>query len=316
MTAIHSSLFCRLLLLWGLLNCKFILLTLIISFAWLSGGLASGEPLPPGLSFIGLKAGAWQIYLARKPHTLEVVRTESEPRSATFNCRTGTVAYAGADGTIREVSLKDATDRLILGVQKEWMFTEPTYSEDGNTLVMVGMKGRSSQDTEIVAINRDDPANKVRFITSQPGAQFDPYLTNNNVLFYTSVSCSQGCGKIIQEIWRKDLRTMEAEQITLSNAVSKQPIVSKDAPWLYFSSNKTGSYHIWRMNLSGVSMEEELTFARSTDVSPVLDTSGNLYFIRHSEQGVDLIVKHQNGVEKPMQIDNDITEMRDLELCR
>jgi hypothetical protein len=48
---------------------------------------------------------------------------------------------------------------------------------------------------------------------------------------------------------------IQAEFVQLDGADNLLPAVSRDGRWLYFTSNRTGSFQIWRNLISGGSME-------------------------------------------------------------
>jgi Tol biopolymer transport system component len=148
-------------------------------------------------------------------------------------------------------------------------------------------------------------------VVTQRSAQFEPYFHAPRTLYYSNVHCTIGCGKIIQEIWRKDLISGEAEQITLLNAIARQPVIS--GQWLYFSSNKAGNFHIWRMSLE-TGRYERLTEGRVTDINPALDRQSNLYFIRHTPTGTALMQRRTDGTLQtlPKTLEN----FRDLEISQ
>ena len=125
-------------------------------------------------------------------------------------------------------------------------------------------------------------------MVTQRSAQFEPYFHAPDTLYYANVLCTEGCGRVIQEIWRKNLVSGQAEQLTLMNAIAQQPVVSPDGKWLVFSSDKAGNFHLWRMELA-TRRVEQLTAGRVTDISPAVDGNGEVYFIRRSRDGTRLM---------------------------
>ena len=105
----------------------------------------------------------------------------------------------------------------------------------------------------------------------------------------------------------------EAEQLTLLNSISKQPFILAKDEWLYFTSNKSGNYHIWRYNLKNKKYEE-LTEGNVTDSNPVLDKKKNLYFIRRSPQAVQLMRRSPKGELTVMKLPEGVTDLRDLRM--
>lgn len=266
------------------------------------------------VSFIGLDdAGDWQIYMVN-PETmmLQALKTQVEPRNHSINFKTSKVCYIASDGSLREFSItKQMEEKVLLTSNGENAFAQPIYSRDGKKIFFVELKKGSSVDTDIwvVKSGSQHPA----LLIGQRSAQFEPYSHLDKVLFYSNVLCTLGCGKFIQEIWKKHLVSQEAEQVTLLNCISRQPMLSEDGKWLYFSSNKAGNYHIWRFSLDD-KMYEQVTCGNVTDINPFVDEHGNLYFIRHSANGACLMSKQGNSRAEKINLPEKIKEIRDLRL--
>lgn len=273
---------------------------------------ALAETWPAGLSFVALAGERWQLYLVAPGTTeLQAVHTASEPRTPTYNAKTGKVAYMGADGNLHETSLADGTDRVLLKASAQETFTQPAYDDRGERLFVVVLKEGNSADTDIMAL----AGNTRKSVVQQRFAQFEPYFHEPYTLYYSNVLCVVGCGKIIQEIWRINLITEDAEQLTRINAIARQPVVSKDGQRLYFSSNQAGNFHIWQLELA-TNRYQRLTDGWVSDLSPALDSEETLYFIRQSPEGTRLMRLNRNGALRAMTLPEGIEEVRDLEIDR
>jgi Tol biopolymer transport system component len=117
----------------------------------------------------------------------------------------------------------------------------------------------------------------------QHSTALEPYTKDTQSIYYANVSCVEGCGKIIQEVWRKDIASGQAKQLTLLNTLSHQPSVDSKKEWMYFSSNSKGSYHIWRTSLNTGSVKQ-LTYGDVTDGFPMSYTEGILFLRRINNQ--------------------------------
>jgi Tol biopolymer transport system component len=173
------------------------------------------------------------------------------------------------------------------------------------------LKDGASVETDIAAV---DPAtDSENVVVAQRSAQFEPHFYPPAMLYYSNVLCTEECGRIIQEIWRKNLVSGEAEQVTLVNAIARQPVVSPDGRWLYYSSNKSGNFHVWRLDLQ-TGTYERLTDGVVTDISPALDGQGQLYFIRKSPTGTQLMHLGSSREPEPIPLPPSMTDIRDLEI--
>lgn len=272
----------------------------------------SAEAWPEGLSFVGLKEGRWQLYVVPPgADSPQPVTTLMEPRTPTYNARLGTVAYIGADGNLREVSLKESVEHVLPPAGAKHAYTQPRYDQDGKRLFVVILKEGASTDTDIAVFNQD--RRQRQSVITQPLAQFEPYFQPPTTLYYAHVACNIGCGAILQEIWRLNIASGQAEQVTLLNAMARQPVVSPDGRSLYFASNKAGYYHLWRLVLDS-GRYEQLTTGAVTDSDPALSPQGTLYFIRHTPEGVQLMRRLADGILQALSLPQAFEDLRDLEI--
>ncbi len=273
---------------------------------------AHAQSWPSGLSLVGLKNENWQLFVVAKGQSnLRGISTVSEPRTPTFHLEIGRIAYIAADGSLYEHGIDKINNKALLKAGRKQAYTQPAYDPTGKSLFVVELKEGASVDTDILMLNKTTQTSKSVII--QRSAQFEPFMPTKNELYYSNVLCTVGCGKIIQEIWHMNIVSGEAQQLTLLNSIARQPFISPDSDWLYFSSNKKGYYHIWRMNLTS-NKYEQLTQGGVTDISPVMDKNNNLYFIRRSPEAVQLMRMNNQGEIKPMILPKGMTDIRDLEM--
>jgi Tol biopolymer transport system component len=274
---------------------------------------AAGD-LPAGLSFIGLKDRLWRIYVVDRAGALQELATAQEPRAASVSLTGARIVYVSADGDLRSASLRGGDERVVAARSKERAMAQPVLAPDGATAFVVEMKQGTSADTDILQLRLSGGAPRV--VVSQPGAQFEPSLARGGrYLLYSSVSCVLGCGRILQEIWRKDLLGGEAVQLTLLNAIARQPFATADGAAIYFSSDKAGNFHIWRMGADG-SQPVPLTSGAVTDSNPVVDGDGRVYFVRHDASGVKLMRLEPGGRETQLVLPAGVQDIRDLEIAQ
>ncbi len=285
-----------------------LLLLVFVSFSSFFVFPVYAEKRSQNISFVGLMNDKWQFYMEIQSN-LQEVRTLFEPRTPTFNLKNGRFAYIAPDGSLYEQSLKNKKEKLLLQADRGHAYTQPAYDSTGNQLYVVALKEGASVDTDILVFDKSRKNPKV--IVRQRSAQFEPTAPTTKDLFYSNVLCTVGCGKIIQEIWHMDVVSGEAKQVTMVNSIARQPVVSHDGTWLYFSSNKSGPYHIWRMNLK-TQKYEELTQGNVTDISPALDKDDTLYFIRRSPEGVQLMHRKAEGALVSMTLPEGVSDIRDL----
>lgn len=267
--------------------------------------------LPPGLALVARDEDGWQLVANDRDGRMARFPTLSEPRTPAFSAARGVVAYVAANGEVRELDLASRADRLLLRPDAEVAYTQPAYSPDGARLYLVVLRKGSSVDTDMVVIDPAAPAARPETL-EQRSAQFEPHPSaDGRRLAYSSVSCTMECGRIIQEIWFRDLVTGEATQATLLNAVSRQPALAADGA-LYFASNAAGNYHIYRQAGPGET-PQALTRGEVTDESPVV-LDGVLHFIRRQRDGVHLMRWTGSGAER-VPLPNEFLDLKDLRLA-
>ena len=289
-----------------------VLLFTLISWLVLSNTLLA-EEFYHEIYFVGLKNSNWQLHTSKEREKFDKIKTHSEPRTPTLHQTTGEITYIASDGSLRQQNIgSEAQDsEILLEANAQKAYTQPAYDPSGKKLYVVALKEGASVDTDILQV--DLSSKKVKPVVTQRSAQFEPMLPDDDTLIYSNVICTVGCGKIIQEIWIMNLVSGEARQLTLLNSISRQAFLSPKGDWLYFSSNKQGNFHIWRFHME-TNQYEQLTQGQVTDINPVVDQAGNLYFIRRSPEGIALKQLDAQGELRTLPVPEGVTDLRDLGL--
>ena len=248
----------------------------IVFYLLLSTYLLASE-----LSFIALEKDSWQIVHC-KEQECKIIKSEQEPRTYDYDFNSGAVVYVASDKSVRTII--DGNESIILESQKD-AYTQPLFIENGKKIMIVKLINGNSKKTEIISMNLLGKNHKL--LHYQHSTALEPYSLNGKEIYYANVSCVEGCGHIIQEIWKKDINSNQAKQITLLNAISHQPTIDSEGKYLYFSSNQKGDYHIYRVSLEDSSVKQ-LTFGRVTDGFPIV-SKDELFFIRRVKNKVQIM---------------------------
>ena len=286
----------------------------LFALALLLGALAAhATPPPAGMAFVGLQDGAWRLFVVRADGAPKAVATQPEPRTPALSRDGQRVAYVSASGELREVDLRSGADAVLLRPDAEAAYTQPAYGPSADALYVVVLKRGSSVDTDIATVDRQ--AGRARPVVTQRSAQFEPHVSaDGRVLLYGHVACTLECGKIIQEVWARDLLTGEAEQLTLLNGISRQASHAPDGA-VVFSSNGAGPYNIWRLPRRGA-RPEQLTEGTVTDETPVADAAGNVFFVRRQREGSALMRRAPDGRLTQVSLPRNVTDIKDLRFSR
>ena len=265
------------------------------------------------LYFIGLQNDQWSVFTRAIDEDAAVfknVTTLSEPREVYYQARTKTLVYLDAAAQLRHFSLSNGKDRLILHAEGKDSYAQPVMGYASDKIYLVKMPFGKSNQADIVAWQDG----QVRPVVRQLASQFEPFLYQDKWLYFGHVHCTVDCGRIIQEIWRKNLVSGESEQLTMLGHVARQPVVDQQGQWLYFSSNRSGHYHIWRQSLSDAHYEQ-LTDGSVIDTDPALDDVGHLYFIRRQADGNQLMwLDLSSGTLVQLPLPEDVKEIRNLRI--
>ena len=269
---------------------------------------------PQGMVFVGLTDLGWETYVVTneggQPQKIDL---NTEARTPLYSPANGFVIYLDSAGRVNQFLLDQGESKVLLPSSDQATYAQPEINEAHNTLYLVEFKQGKSVDTDIIQYDLD--SGNIKPVVTQRSAQFEPWFVGD-WLYYSNVHCVVGCGKIIQEVWRYHVISGIAEQVTLLNAISRQPFVDEGKSWLYFSSNVSGNYHIYRQSLldNDGRLVERLTEGEVTDMSPSIH-QGRLYFIRHNAKGVEMMCRDaRDGELHAMTIPSGIKDIRDLEI--
>ncbi|SFV64269.1 hypothetical protein MNB_SV-13-2098 [hydrothermal vent metagenome] len=233
------------------------------------------------LSFIAFDNENWQIVHC-KEQKCKIIKSEQEPRTYDYDFDSGSIVYVASDKSVRTII--DGKEQIVLTSQKD-AYTQPLFIENGKKIMLVKLINGNSKKTEIISMDLFGKNHKM--LHYQYSTALEPYSQDGKKIYYANVSCVEGCGHIIQEIWEKDITSGQAKQITMLNALSHQPNVDSEGKYLYFSSNEKGDYHIYRVSLEDYSVKQ-LTFGNVTDGFPVASKDG-LYFIRRENSKIEIV---------------------------
>lgn len=257
---------------------------------------------------MGFAGDRWEIYVSDKDSKFTPIKTSVEPRNFSVNLETDSLAYVGVDD--RLYLTVDGEESEITTLVNQHSYTQPAFSSDGQVVYWVEMKDGNSKDTDIISF---DVRNKtVEPVVTQRSAQFEPH-TYKGSLYYSSVSCVNSCGNIIQELWQKDTTSGRSIQLTLLNQIAKQPVFSPSNNSIYFSSNASGGYGIWRHDLQ-TSAVSQIT-RDGIDLYPTVSEQGDLYFVRRTPAGANLMCKSGDDAPAMVPLPDKVLNLRELKVA-
>lgn len=266
------------------------------------------ETYPSGLAFMGQSEGSWQLYRSEDEGLPQEVGTDIEPRGFAYHSGKDAFVYIGIDGSV--YYRNEATEETIDTPKNDSTYTQPEFDPSGDAVYFVEMKNRNSKETDIVSWDLEDEV--FEKVVAQRSAQFEPHVARGS-LVYSNVHCVEACGRIIQEIWEKDLVSGVAHQLTLMGHISKQPVLSSDGERLYFSSNRNGPYSIWIHEIE-TGNERQLTEGSGVELYPAEGKNGTVFFIRRQASHVELMCKAPGQAPQAMPLPDSVADLRELKV--
>lgn len=259
------------------------------------------------LSFITYLDNKWQIVVCKNKEC-QVIKTKQEPRTYDYDFKNRQVVYIASDESVRLVY--NNQEKIIVKPKKD-KYTEPLFINDAKEIMLVRLINGNSKDTEIISI--DLSGKNQKSLHYQHSTSLEPFSIDGKKIYYANVSCVNGCGHIIQEIWQKDNLYGIANQITLLNSLSHQPIIDEEGKSVYFSSNKMGNFHIYKTIFSN-GKTIQITKGDVTDSFPNI-SNGVLYFVRRKEADTK-IMRLKDGELEKLEFDKKYRKIRNLKVKR
>lgn len=253
---------------------------LIVNFYTLFGSTI------PEMAFLSYSGDAWQVTLIQSDGSSKDIKLKEEPRSFDYNFKTDAILYVGSAGKLYLYS-NGSQRELDLPYEKN-SYIQPSFSCGTNEAYAVELIDNNSKSTRIVLIDLKNDT--IERVVSQNSSQFEPSEIDARRLLFTSLTCNVGCGKLIQELWKKDRVSGISEQVTLLNSFSNNPSVHFNGESVFFSSNKNDSYHIWAKNLNSDKRSVELTKGDFSDTSPAAITKDSFLYIH--QDGANYSIMH------------------------
>ncbi len=263
-----------------------VVLSVWLSIAHAGQGQSHSVDLPDGMMFIGLLETEWKVFVVANGQ-LNSIEEIDNPSSAAYSPQLGRIAYIGSDGVAKELELATGTISALFETDDK-RYTQPQYNHSGDWLYFVELPKGNSRQTHLVG--RHTGSHEKHYVVRKRGAQFEPFAANNQYLYFTTASCVDDCPSMIWELWRRNAFSAKQEQLSLLNAVSRQPYLDLQQQRLWFSSDAVhGKFRIWSMQARVGAIATQHSFGPGKDSHPVVDSRGSVYFLRHSSQGAALM---------------------------
>jgi len=261
-----------------------------------------------GFLVVGLEQRSlqWQLYRQLANNEWVLVATDDEPRTPDYHPISNRLVYADSVGSIRIV--ESNSERTLFESDPAYKLTQPVFSSDGDLVYMVALKDGNSVDTDIVVGNIT--TGEVSPVVLQRSAQFEPFVSDDYIL-YSSVSCvPPACHRIIEDIWKIQPVSREAEQLSNFNVISREPVFNGEN--VFVISDLTGRFRLHKLQ-DGTSVP--LSSGDVIDSSPGITNRGDVVFIQRKRNAPDVIKQWQRDSGDLLDIKGPagILKLRDLD---
>ena len=171
------------------------------------------------------------------------------------------VSKAGKTDAIHVYSIEE--EKVIKSYQWDELITvEGTkYSYDGNKIVFSAVDWKGYSDLYVLDVNND----QLSRITNDYYEDKTPIFTEDNKHIVFSSDRTEGVNKKIYNLFKVGINNLNIEYITYSDSDIDNPRYSPDFSELYFSSNKDGTFNIWKLSErdENIGMEQVTKFVTS-----------------------------------------------------
>ena len=260
------------------------------------------------IAFLSLDANnRWQPVVCNDG-ACRFIHTDLDVQTFDYDVKSERIVYVAADRSVRLKS--KGSEKVLLRARKD-AYTQPRFVDKDRVAVVKLLDG-SSKKTQIVTFNLDHPRSQNPLV-AQYATTLDPWIDKKRVL-YAKVTCADGCGKIIQEIWQSD-RYGFAKQLTLENRLAHHPSYDSHRNTLYYSAKESDGYAIYRLDMyRSVCKGERIAYEpEAADLWPMPDGEGGIFFVR-SKKGKERLLHLRNGKLKEVEMTKRFSRIRELKV--
>jgi len=164
-------------------------------------------------------------------------------------------------------------ERLTNGARIE----SPTWSPDGSTIAAI-QYNKGTQNLVLL----DPKTNTITPLTSFKNGEtlYTPSWSQDNETIYFAFAQRGN-----RSIWKLDINSTKLSAVVQDEYIdSRDPMLSRDGKFLYYSNDETGVFNIYRQELKSGSTEQ-ITNVLGGAFMPFSDNKGNLYYSEYEADG-------------------------------
>jgi TolB protein len=227
------------------------------------------------IAFVANIDGNWDLFKANDTgnNTVQLTQTAYDEKHPNWSADQKKIVYAASDGQLNIIDLLSKNAQTIVITDLKTPKISPCFSPDGRKITFAQFGPVSEGDDTDLFIYDLKSDSKRRLLDQYSLQMWPAWSPDGKQIAYTHMHCSAECGRMIQELWIADAHGKWARQLVMTHSFCQQPAWSPDGRKIAFSSDKSGNYDIWVVDLKKWEMDQFTTNA-ALDVKPAWSPDG------------------------------------------
>ena len=210
----------------------------------------------------------WQIW-AKNLDTgqeLQLTDTPVDKRNPQWSAAAKNIFYRTANSEVYLFGIEKKSEKRIL--QRFGAIMDQRCSTDGKNVVFSRLRPDLLDDSDIWI--SDITGEGARYLTNEAGLQYCPVFSGDaKRIAFVSTNAEKG-----QTLYIMDTEGKNRKELTQGKFFDVLPQFSPDDKFIVFSSNRSGNFDIWRIELATQKIRRLTTFS-GIDTSPVFSPDGD-----------------------------------------
>lgn len=239
------------------------------------------------IAFVANVDGNWDLFSVHDDgsNLVRLTKTQYDEKTPSWSSDGSKIVYATSDGNLNLIDIKSNNSEQIAVSDNKTPKVTPCFSPDNNEIAFAQFRPpEEGDDTDLLIFNLE--TKEIRRVLNQYAIQMWPsWSPDGSRIVYANNHCSGECGRLIQELWVADPRGGFARQILMTNSLCQQASWSHDGKRIAFSSDKSGNFDVWVVNIEDWKVEQ-ITDDPGLDVSPSWSGDGKRLAFVSTRSGI------------------------------
>ncbi len=255
------------------------------------------------IAFVASMNGNWDLFITDNNGNapIQLTNTAYDEKDPYWSPDRKSIVYATSDGQLNLIDVAKRETRQIAETKLGTPKVSPSFSPDGKEIAFAQFRlPEQGDDTDLMIYKMD--TNHIRRLLDQHAIQMWPaWSPDGRRIVYANTHCSGECGRLIQELWIADPMEKWSRQLLLTHAFCQHPVWSPSGKKIAFSSDQSGSYDIWIVDLETWHLQQVTSHA-GLDVKPAWSPDGEKIVFVSTRSGImEIWIKDlAHGTLKPL----------------